>query len=502
MNILVPHSWLKDYLQTDLPSEKLAELLSLHAFSVERILPQEDGDVVYEVEITPNRGDALSILGIARELKAILPAKGHPVGWKLTSVAPKVPSVEEAYLRALSVEIKDSTLVPRFSAVVLDTVNVQDSPRSMRDRLEKVGIRPINNVVDVTNYLMVEWGQPMHAFDYDKILDAKMIVRESLEGEKITTLDGMERTLPAGVIVIEDGSGRLIDLCGIMGAQNSEVDEKTKRVLLFVQVYDPVRIRKASMALGHRTDAALRFEKGIDYLGVIPSLWYAVDLLEKNAEATLVSELIDIENHNFTQKEVSVDYEKISAIAGVEIKPQQVNSILVGLGFEFNEPNSLVTVPSWRADDIQILEDLAEEVIRILGYYSLPNKLPTGEIPLKSVDSSFYWEDFAKDFLRYQGFFECYTPSATSKELAGEGALSLKNPLSEEFHYFRKSLIPQLLDVANSNKGYADQLRLFELARVYNLTDENKKEGQLPEQPFMLGLVVKGMDYLDFKGII
>jgi phenylalanyl-tRNA synthetase beta chain len=507
MNILVPHSWLKDYLQTNLPPEKLADLLSLHAFSVEKILPQEaqeDKDFVYEVEITPNRGDALSIMGIAREFKAILPAKGHPVSWKNTSVLPKNPSIPEADLLNLTVEITDPTLVPRFCAVVLDKVHIEDSPRPMRDRLEKVGIRPINNVVDVTNYLMVDWGQPMHAFDYDKILEAKMVVRESLEGEKIVTLDGVERTLPAGVIVIEDGSGRLIDLCGIMGAQNSEVDEKTKRVLLFVQVYDPVRIRKASMALGHRTDAALRFEKGIDYLGVVPSLWYAVDLLEKNAQAVLASNLIDIENYTYTQKKVFVDYAKISDVAGVEVTPQEVKSTLMGLGFEFSTEGGrdFVLVPSWRAGDIEIPEDLAEEVIRILGYYSLPNKLLTGEIPLKIEDPTFYWEDLVKDFLKYQGFFECYTASATSKELAGENALQLKNSLNEDFRYFRKSLVPQLLDVLSSNKGYSDEIKLFELARIYNLTEENKKEGQLPSQPFMLSLVTKGVDYLRFKGVI
>jgi phenylalanyl-tRNA synthetase beta chain len=164
---------------------------------------------------------------------------------------------EEKY--NLAVEIKDKSLVPRFSAIILDNIQIKDSPAYIKERLEAVGTRALNNVIDITNYLMFDKGQPMHAFDYDKILGAKMTVRESKKGEKIITLDSVERELPAGVIVIEDGEGRLIDLCGIMGAKNSEVDEGTRRVLLFVQVYDPVRIRKSSMALGHRTEAALIF---------------------------------------------------------------------------------------------------------------------------------------------------------------------------------------------------------------------------------------------------
>ncbi len=502
MNILIPRSWLNDYVETNLDSKELADVLSLHAFSVERIHSTEDGDDIFEIEVTPNRGDALSVLGIARELRALLPMKGHSLTWKFVDSTEALPLASGIEQLPLSVEISDSTLVPRFSAVVLDNVSVDVAPREMRDRLEKVGIRAINNVVDVTNYLMIDRGQPMHAFDYDKILNSRMIVRESREGEVITTLDGVRRQLPAGVIVIEDGSGRLIDLCGIMGAENSEVDETTKRVLLFVQVYDPVRIRKASMALGHRTDAALRFEKGIDFEAVVPTLWEAVKLLQDTAGAKVASDLIDIVNTPYIPKKVPVDYGRISAIAGVDISPQQVKSTLTGLGFTFDATASVVTVPSWRHDDIDIVEDLAEEVIRIMGYYDLPDRLLTGEIPQKVQDPTFYWEDRAKDFLKYQGFFECYTASATSKELAGEGALELKNPLSADFHSFKQSLIPQLLDVVKSNRGYSKELRLFELGTVYRLPEEERTSGKLPDQPMMLGIVTRGVPYLDFKGIV
>jgi len=395
----------------------------------------------------------------------------------------------------LTVEIKDKTLVPRFSAIILDNIKIKDSPEIIKQRLEAIGTRALNNAIDITNYMMFDKGQPMHAFDYDKILGAKMIVRESKKGEKIITLDSVERELPEGVIVIEDGEGRLIDLCGIMGAKNSEVDEGTKRVLLFVQVYDPVRIRKASMALGHRTEAALRFEKGIDFEGVIPALFAAVEFLKQEAGASVASKLIDMLNVKNESKKVTVDYGKINQVAGIVIDKETANKILEDLGFVFDGPS--VVVPSWRLGDIEIAEDLAEEVIRLYGYDKLPNKLLTGEVPRQIADPIFKLEDSARNYLKHQGFFECYTNSATSKILAGEGAIKIANPLSEDFSCLKTSLLPQLLAVLAKNQGYAEKIKAFELASVYLA-----KKDSLPDQPIKLGLAARGFDCLEFKGLI
>jgi len=491
MNILIPHNWLQDYVKTDAKPADIAKALSLHAFSVEKIIETAGGEPVYEIEITPNRGDALSVLGIARELRALLPRLGFKASWqerknKIGRVVDKLK---------LDVQIEEKSLVPRFSALILEDVQIKDSPDFIKRRLEAVGQRALNNIIDITNYLMFDWGQPMHAFDYDKIKGAKMILRQSKKGEKITTLDGVERKLPEGVIVIEDGDGHLIDLCGIMGAKNSEVDENTKRVLLFVQVYDPVLIRKSSMALGHRTEAALRFEKGIDFEGVIPALWEAADLMKRYANAREASKLIDILNVKYAAKEVLVDYEKINLVAGVEISKKEVNEILRGLGFEFS--GQKVKVPSWRYDDVDLSEDLAEEVIRFYGYYKLPDKLLTGNLPKKTNQGLFFLELVVKLFLKHQGFFECYTNSATNQALAGSGALKIANPLTEEFKYFRTSLLPQLSEVIEKNLGYSDQIKVFELASVYLA-----KKNELPAQPLKLGLVVRGMKFLEFKGVI
>lgn len=491
MNVLIPYSWLKDYIKTNAKASDVARILSLHSFSVEKI-NKVKGDEILEVEVTPNRGDALSVIGIARELKVVLPRNGFKCEW--VGKQPKAfrSTTTEDHLEVV---IKDKTLVPRFSAVVLNNVKVGTSPQKIRNRLESVGIRALGNIIDVTNYMMIDKGQPMHAFDYDKIKGHKMIVRESQKGEIVTTLDGVERKLPEGVIVIEDGSGRLIDLCGIMGAKNSEVDENTKKVLLFVQAYDPVRIRKASMSLGHRTDAALRFEKGIDYDGIIPSLYESVEILHKIAGANVSSNLIDIKNVTRKQKTIRVDYEKINKIAGIDIKPDVVNKTLKDLGFEIR--NGLVFVPSWRHEDIEIAEDLAEEVIRIYGYYNLPGKLLAGEIPVTEKDDSYYWEDVVKTLLKHLGFFECYTYSCTDKKNVSKNALRISNPLSEELLYLKISLLPQLCDVLNKNQSYSDNIKLFELSSIY-LPNGNL----LPLQKQCLGIVTKGLEKIKLKGVL
>lgn len=493
MNVLIPHSWLQDYIKTDATPEQLASALSLHAFSCEKIHKGEDGDPIYEIEITPNRGDALSVIGIARELRAVLPRTGYKAEWLDRAVSPSTPGDRDK----LEVVITDPTLVPRFSAVVLDNIKITDSPTLTQQRLVKVGTRALNNVIDVTNYMMFDKGQPMHAFDYDKIGGHKMIVRESREGEVVETLDSVKRTLPAGVIVIEDGDGRLIDLCGIMGGKNSEVDENTKRVLLFVQEYDPIRIRRASMSLGHRTEAALRFEKGIDANGILPALWEAVDMLKTTANAQVSSELIDIVNTSRAEKWVALNYDRINYVAGITIERAVVDQSLADLGFV--EQNGKVLVPSWRYDDIDIPEDLAEEVVRLYGYYKLPNTLLDTAIPMTDVSESFYWEDRIKDMLKYLGFFETCTHSMTTRKLAGEDAVAIANPLSEDLVSLRQSLLSQLKEVMDRNQGYSDKIKLFELASVYHKV---KSGAELPDQPMMLGLMLKGLSYLEVKGIV
>src|SRR3989338_4600979 len=292
MNIKVPVSWLREYLKTDAAAKTIANLLSLSGPSVER-LEKAGRDWIFEIEVTSNRPDAFSIFGLAREANTILNANDL----KSQLIPPKGQDgsldPDLSALLPLDVAIRDKKLCPRFTAIVIDNVQIRPSPAVIANRLKAAGTRPINNIVDIANYLILELGQRMHTFDYDKIKNHRMILRASQEGEKITTLDGQPRKLPAGAIVIED-EGRLIDLCGIMGGTNSQISRRTKRVVLFVQAYDPLAIRRATRALSFRTEAAGRFEKGVDLEGIPSALSRAVYLAKKLASAKIASELIDI----------------------------------------------------------------------------------------------------------------------------------------------------------------------------------------------------------------
>jgi len=496
MNISIPLSWIQDYIEIKMPPEEMAKHFSLHAFNVEKI-EYLDNDPVFEIEVTPNRADALSILGIAREMSAVLPEdkirkKRRLLERDLLPLLPKNIKNKDH----LEVEIKDSRLVPHFAAIVLDNVKIANSPRFMAERLPKVGFEPINNIVDITNYLMIDRGQPMHAFDFDKIKKRKMILRESRKGEEVITLDGVKRVLPSGIIVIEDGEGRLIDLCGIMGAKNSEIDLNTKKVLLFIQVYDPIKIRKASMSLGHRTEAALRFEKGIDREGVLPSLWEACKMAQQFAQAQISSDLVNLVHQKKSPKKIVIDYAGINMIAGLDLPKEKINYTLRKLGFKIHSGQA--TVPSWRQEDININEDLAEEVIRVIGYHNIPTSLPIGIIPSIKEDPSFYWEKVVRNFLKHTGFNEIYTYSFTSKKAAGEKALKITNPLSKQMSYLKTSLTPGLIKAIKNNKGAVEKIKVFELAQVYLA---NGKQ-ELPKQPLRLAMAVYRIDYLKFKGII
>ncbi len=485
MNILIPHSWLTSFVSTKAKPEKIAELLSLHSFSVENVHKAEDNDLIYEIEITPNRPDAMSVLGIARELNAVLKQQGidtkfedHVANINWTEEEKKV----EQPLH-LEVQIKNPELAPRFTAIILKNIQVKDSPKYIKKRLQKVGIRSLNNVIDITNYLMIERGQPMHAFDYDKVHNGKMILRRSIQGETVTTLDGETRKLPQGAIVIED-SEKIIDLCGIMGGDNSKVDNKTNKVILFVQIYDPTTIRKTIQKLGFRTEAATRFEKGMDPQGVIPALNQAAEFLKKEANGELASPLIDIKNIEYQSHKVPIHKEKIKEILGINIELEKVNQILELLGFQpnSNQDESIIqtTVPSWRNSDIQIPEDIIEEIARIYGYHQLAINLPPLPKKLPKEEGTFFWENKIKTALKGWGFTELYSYSFTNTEtlskaqLNPEQAVEINNPLTTDLSHLRPDLLPTTLEVIKNNQaGFANQ-KLFQLSRVFSASPQSE----------------------------
>lgn len=501
MNIKVPVSWLREYLKTDVSAKTLANLLSLSGPSVEKVEKRQE-DYLFDIEISGNRPDLLSIFGIAREAHAICAGQNLKSNLSLPKGLNLNLQPETSKLLTLNVIIKNQNLCPRFTAVIIDNIKIKPSPAIIKNRLEASGIRSINNIVDISNYLMLELGQPMHVFDYDKIKGAKMILRKSQAGEKIKTLDDITRNLPQGAIVIED-LARLIDLCGIMGGANSSVSKRTKRVVIFVQAYNPLLIRKTTQALSLRTEAAIRFEKGIDLEAIMPALSRAVYLAKQTSGARIASEIIDIYPQKPRTKTIKLNFQKLDRYLGINIEAIQAVKILKSLGFDtWQSSDQLIAKPpTWRTQDMEYDVDLIEEIARIYGYHNLPASLPTGQTP-KTTESELKNVIELKKALQYLGLCEVMTYSLIPEKLlriAGKNdknSLVLTNPLSEEWQFLRPTLIPSLLDVISKNQHIEKKLSIFEIAKTYQIQKNN-----LPRQDLELAITLPGTNFPKIKGI-
>jgi len=498
MNILIPNSWLSDYLETNATPQQFADAMSLTSVSIERIEKVGD-DFVYDIEVTTNRPDLMSIVGIAREASAVLPQQGFTAKFKPHTVD-HTPTTSKSDMLTIS---SDPTLINRIMAVVLE-IDLHASPEYISDRLTKTGIRSINNAVDVTNYIMREIGHPSHVFDYDRLNDHTLNIRRSKKGEKITTLDGKEYTLPGNDIVADDGNGTIIDLLGIMGTANSVVVDTTKRIVLFLDNNNHNLLRKTSMNLGIRTEAAVLNEKGVNPDIMLPTLVTGIELLKKHANAKVISPIIDIYPNRIKSKTIKVTKDKIDSVIGIEIPQKTVVDILESLGFGVTVKENEFTVEIFtsRVNDIDIPEDIIEEVARVYGYHKIPNSLPalTEQANYHQDKNEFYWIQKVKEAFKFWGFTEVYTYSLVTEELFDgpiENALKLKNPLTEDKTYLRNSLVPSVIDVANQNK--ANNLQLFEIANVYL-----KKNKGLPDEVLHLAVVVRKekASFFDGKGIV
>lgn len=495
MNIKILDSWLREYLETKAKPSQIKDALSLTSASVER-LQKTNSDYIYDIEVTTNRVDLMSVIGIAREAQASLSEKGIPA--KFNPPHLEVPSggdEDKIYIK------NNSKLVNRICAVILD-VKMSSSPKFIKERLESSDIRSLNNVIDVTNYVMREMGHPAHVFDFDRIPTKNIVIRESSKGEKIKTLDKKEYTLPGKDIVADNGEGKIIDLLGIMGLDNSVVTENTKKILFFIDNNNSHLIRSTSMNLGIRTEAAILNEKDIDPNLAYNTLLRGIELYKKIADAKIISPIYDIYPNKVSSKKIKVSRKKISKILGVEISNERIKNILIKLGFEVygKENNIEVLVPTFRANDINIEEDIIEEVARIYGYDKLPNVLPSQEVKNYNYTNEFFWEKKVKESLKYWGFSETYTSSMVSEELfdgSTSEAVKIQNPLNSDLVYMRKTLVPSLLQVVKENKE--SEIKIFEMANVYI-----KKNNSLPNEIMTLAGAMKKEDasFYEVKGII
>jgi phenylalanyl-tRNA synthetase beta chain len=505
LNILVSHNWLKEYLSTQASPQRIAECLSLCGASVES-LKKNTADWIFAIEVTTNRVDMMSVAGIARELAAILPQFGIKARLKTDPYQTfKLSEIKPESKKQLPIAIKDpDNLCHRILGVVLDEVHLGKSPQKIQDRLEKAGIRSLNNAVDITNYVMTEIGHPTHVFDYDRIKSHTLLLRRAKKGERIVSLEDKTYELPGGDIVIDDGTGQIIDLPGIIGTKNSIVTQDTKRVLFFIETNNPTQIRKTSMSLAIRTVAATLNEKSVDPELSAVALVRGVQLFKELTKAKVASKVHDLYPQPVKLKKLEVPLQFIEERLGVLLQPIKVKKILESLGFKtiYNlKTNSYkLVIPSWRAEDIAIAEDIVEEVARIYGYHNLPVQLPSGKLPSVPPDQPFVWEQRAKTALKHWGYTETYTYSLQSKALLRKffldpkHHLKLTNPLTKDWTRLRTSLLPSLLEVVVANRR-ADTLRLFELSKVYLPQQQG-----LPYEVQRLSLVTWG-DFYEAKGV-
>lgn len=501
MNIKILDSWLREYLKTKATSKQIGEMLSLTSVSVERIIPYGKNDFIYDIEITTNRPDLMSVVGLAREAATILPQ--FTIAATFSPPQFKIPVKRVQDEKKLIIK-NNNSLVHRICAVVMD-ITQKESPSFIKERLEASDIRTLNNLIDVTNYVMRETGHPAHVFDYDRLKNHMLLIREAKKGEKIVTLDKKEHILQGGDIVADNGKGKIIDLLGIMGTFNSVVTNDTKRIIFFLDNNDAHKIRNTSMSLGIRSEAAILNEKGVDPELTMDALLRGIELYKEVANGKIASQIIDIYPNKYKPQKVTVRLDRINEIIGITITAKKAATILKDLGFSPTEKNNSleIQIPSWRSNDVTIEEDIIEEIARVYGYHRLPSIMP-GAQALESfhlTTGTFYWETRVKNALKYWGFTETYTYSLVSEELLDgptDEAVKVKNPLSEDLVYLRKTLVPSLLQVIRENKK-RDTVKIFEISNVYH-----KKPHALPDEIAMLAGVIKkkNVSFYEIKGVI
>lgn len=493
MDIQIPDSWLKEYLETKASAKEITKMLSLCGPTVDRY-KKKNGDIIYDIEITTNRVDSASIYGIAREAAAILPRFGKKAKLK-PLILDKIKSNKNLGIKI----VNNPKLCKRILAVKLEGIKVGSSPEWMKKRLLSVGQRPLNNIIDITNYIMWEVGHPIHVFDYDKLEKKKIVVREAKKGERLVSLDDKEHTMVGGEVVFGDGTGKIVDLPGIMGTKNSVVDRNTKNILLWIESIDPKKIRETSMSHAIRTQAAVLNEKSVDSELGLTAILRAVKLYKELAGAKVASKLVDIKEKRVVKNKVRLSKDFIDKRMGIILKKNEISSYLKPLEFKpVWKGNSLtVEVPTFRAVDVTIPEDIVEEIARIYGYHNLPSEIMTGPIPKPLQDASFDLEMKIKHSLKGSGGVEIYSLSLVPKEYMMKKGLALKNPLGNDSKYLRTSLMFSLINAAKNNAQEKDPFYLFEMANVYL-----PKKGTLPEEKLMVAGIFKGYVYRKAKGVV
>lgn len=456
-------------------------------------------DSIVEFEITPNRPDCLSVIGLAREASATFkrPLKLH---------TPEPHGCGGSIADLVDIDIEDGDLCPRYTARMVKNVKIAPSPRWMRERLRASGVRPINNIVDITNYVMLEYGQPMHAFDFSCVEGGHIIVRTAREGETIQTLDGNERKLTPNMLCICD-EHKPVCVAGVMGGANSEIVGDTAMVLFESANFNGVSVRRTASALGMRTDASSRYEKGLDMMNTIKAVERACELVELLGCGEVVDGVMDVVAKEKAPTVVKLEPDKINALLGTELSEDLMREILVSLGFILNGDD--IYVPSWRGD-VEHYSDIAEEVARFYGYNKIPCTLMRGETTRGGFSEQQRFDRAIGGAVRALGYDEIITYSFISptyydkirmpKDSSLRNSLKILNPLGEDTSIMRTTILPSMLEIIARNHSYRNKsARLYELGKIYL-----PREDGLADEPKYLsfGAYGDGVDFFSFKGSI
>lgn len=445
-----------------------------------------NSDTIFDLEITPNRGDCLSHLGVAREIGAILhkSVKKSPI---------KLKMINEPASSALKLEVNEKKLCPNYFTRIVKNVSVGPSPEWLKSRLEICGIKSINNIVDITNYIMLDLGQPMHAFDLDRIDKHKIIIRKAKKSEKIVTIDHDTKILTGDELVIAD-SKKPIAIAGVMGGAYSEISNHTKNIVIEAAEFERKSIRNTSKKYSI-TEASYRFERGIDPVLIEYSLNKAAKMIQDIAGGTILSGIVGYKS-NYKKHELIFNYKKINNLLGTTLNDQQINSILISLGFKIS--NNICLIPSYRSD-VSIWQDLAEEVVRIYGL----NKIKLS--PIKKTPapkkSSYYYNEYLKDILASIGFNEIFSYPFMSEsdlknsKLKANDLLEVINPTQPENKFLRNSLIPGLLKSISKNPTF-DPIMMFEIGNIFSKKKESTYLGVATSGKMAFELINKAKDLL------
>ncbi len=469
-------NWLKDYIDPKLSTDALIERLTMAGLEVEAI-ESVNGDTVLEIEITPNRPDCLNILGLAREIGAITGK---------TVKSPKIKNHKSTVIKNL-IHIEDKKACSRYIGTLIRDVQIKDVPQAMKQRLISLGINAINNAVDITNFVLMETGQPLHAFDFDKLAGGKIAVRRARAGETIVTLDGIERKLDTSILVIADAE-KPVAIAGVMGGQDTQITAATKNILLESAHFEMGLVRRASRSLGLRSDSSYRFERNVNFEDVLTGANRATDLLLQLTGGHVSGRgEVSVKTKNVSTK-IKVKISDIESLLGLEIKPLKVKTWLEKLGFKLTAKAGtlIVTVPGNRAD-VQQDVDVIEEVARMIGFDRLPSKLPTIKTVNITVDKRpREIREKIRRVLMAGSIDEIITHNMiNSKALVKTNMANLPvvrvfNPLSQDQELMRPSMLPSMLQVAltNINRGQKD-FRFFEFGKRYFVDAEKETLGIL-----------------------